>query len=137
MHKATELHITRLITFKVSNSILFVYLAVLTTTTLDSVSLILFYSFLFFSKDFIYSFWDRGGGREKERERNTDVWLPLTCPQLETWPETQACALTRNWAGNSLVCRPGHNPLSHTSQGVLFNTLYRYVWCLPLNVNIL
>ena len=23
--------------------------------------------------------------------------LPLACPQLGTWPATQACALTRNW----------------------------------------
>ena len=32
------------------------------------------------------------GGRE--REKNINVWLPLTCPLLVTWPEIQACALT-------------------------------------------
>ena len=35
---------------------------------------------------------ERGEGRE----RNINVWLPLTCPQLGTWPTTQACALTGN-----------------------------------------
>ena len=47
-------------------------------------------------KDFIYFFLDRGEGREKERERNIRVWLPLTRPPLGTWPATQACALTGN-----------------------------------------
>ena len=50
----------------------------------------LFYVFIF--KDFIYSFLERGEGREKERERNISVWLPLTWPPLGTWPATQACA---------------------------------------------
>ena len=37
--------------------------------------------FLFFSfKDFIYSFLEGGEVREKERERNINVWLPLKCP---------------------------------------------------------
>ena len=47
-------------------------------------------------KDFIYLFLDRGEGKEKERERNINVWLPLICPQLRTWPAIQACALTGN-----------------------------------------
>ena len=50
----------------------------------------------FLFKDFIYLFLERGGGREKERERNIHVWLLLTCPLLGTWPSTQACALTGN-----------------------------------------
>ena len=49
-----------------------------------------------FFKDFIYLFSEREG-REKERERLMYVrgisWLPLACPQPETWPTTQACAL--------------------------------------------
>ena len=64
-----------------------------------------------------YLFLDRGEGREKERERNINVWLPLVHPQLGTWPKTQAYALTGNRTGNPLVCRPELNPLSHTSQG--------------------
>ena len=31
-------------------------------------------------KDFIYFFLERSKGREKERERNINMWLPLTCP---------------------------------------------------------
>ena len=57
------------------------------------------------------------GGREKERERNINVWLPLECSLLGTWPATQACALIRNWTGDPLVPRPELNPFSHTSQG--------------------
>ena len=33
-------------------------------------------------KDFIYLFLDSGERREKESERNINVWLPLTCPTL-------------------------------------------------------
>ena len=51
---------------------------------------------LFFKKDFMYLFLDSGEGTEKERERNINVWLPLACPLLGTWPTTQACSLTRN-----------------------------------------
>ena len=49
-------------------------------------------SILFFKKRF-YFFLDRGEGREKERERNINVWLPLIHPLLGTWPATQARAL--------------------------------------------
>ena len=41
----------------------------------------------------------RGEGREEDRERNINVWLPLVCPLLGTWPETQACVLTGCRAG--------------------------------------
>ena len=64
-------------------------------------------------KDFIYLSLERGEGRE----RNINVWLPLTWPLQGTWPATQACALTRNWTGDPLVRRPALSPLSHTSQG--------------------
>ena len=50
-------------------------------------------------------------------ERNINVWLPLACPQLGTWPATQACVPTANQTGNPLVLRPALNPLSYTSQG--------------------
>ena len=43
-----------------------------------------------FEEDFICSFLERGEVRDKERERNINVWLPLTCPLLGTWPPTQA-----------------------------------------------
>ena len=56
---------------------------------------------------------------EKERERNINVCLPLTCPQLGTQPATQACALTGNGTSDPLVPRLALSPLSHTSQGSL------------------
>ena len=58
-------------------------------------------------------------GKEKERERNINVQLPLAGLSLETQPATQACALTGNRTSNPLVCRPALNPLSHTSRGSL------------------
>ena len=35
---------------------------------------------LFFFLDFIYLFSERGEGRDNEGKKNTNVWLPLTCP---------------------------------------------------------
>ena len=74
---------------------------------------------LFKKLDFIYLFLERGEKREKERE-NDIHWLPLSCPQLGTWPTTQSCALTGNQTSTLLVCRLVLNPLSHTSQGPRF-----------------
>ena len=64
-----------------------------------------------------YLFLQREEGREKKRERNITVWLPLTCPLLGTWSATQACALTGNQTNDPLVSRPELNLLSHTSHG--------------------
>ena len=47
---------------------------------------------VFFSKDFISLFLERGEWREKGRERNINVWLPLTCPS------------TRDLARNPRMC---------------------------------
>ena len=57
------------------------------------------------------------------------MWLPLACPLLGTWPATQACALTGNQTGDSLLHKPTLNPLSYTSQGglyffIVFNIIY-------------
>ena len=71
---------------------------------------------VFFKLLFIL-FLERGEGREKERERNMNVWLLLVCPPLGTWPATQACAPTGNQTGDPMVHRLALNPLSHTSQG--------------------
>ena len=73
-----------------------------------------FYLYIYILKDFIYLFLERGERREKERERNINVWLPLMRPLLGTWPATQASTLTGNWTSDPLVCRLA---LSHTSQG--------------------
>ena len=39
--------------------------------------------------------------------------MPLTCPQLGTWPTTQAFALAGNTTSDPLVHRSAPNPLSH------------------------
>ena len=67
--------------------------------------------------------------REKERERNIDVWMcerhtdqsPHAHPQWGTQPTTQAYALTGNWTGDLSFHRPALNPLSHPSQGIKMN----------------
>ena len=74
-------------------------------------------------KDFIYLFLERGEGREKERERNSSVWLPLVCPPLGTWPATQACDLTGNRTGDPLVHRLAFNPLSTPAGAILRGVL--------------
>ena len=68
--------------------------------------------------------------------RNINVWLPLACPLLETWPTTQACALTGNWTGNPLVLRPALNHWATPAGAkffVLFGALPECVFlpCLP------
>ena len=66
---------------------------------------------VFFLTFYLFIFIERG--REGERERNINAWLPLLHHLLGTWPATQACALTGNWTSNSLVDRLALNPLSH------------------------
>ena len=65
-----------------------------------SVPFFLFPSFFlsFFLSLTFYLFTFRAEGREKERERNISVWLPLAHPIPATWPATQACAL--DWESN-------------------------------------
>ena len=73
------------------------------------------FTILFSPKDFVYLFLEKGEGKDKKRERNINVWVPLVWPPLGTWPATQARALTGNRTGDPLVLRPMLNPLSHTS----------------------
>ena len=67
---------------------------------------------------------ERGQEGEKEGEKHQcerDInQLPLSCPQLGTWPTTQTYALTGDQTGDPSVCRLAFNPLSHTSQGMTF-----------------
>ena len=44
---------------------------------------------LIFKKYFIYLFLEIGEGREKERERNINVWLPLMCPYWRPGPQSR------------------------------------------------
>ena len=74
--------------------------------------------YYFFKILFIY-FLERGEGREKERERNINVCLPLESPLLGTWPPTQACFLTGNRTSDPLLLSLVLNPLRHTSQGYM------------------
>ena len=71
-------------------------------------------TFTIFFKDLTYLSW-REEARDKKRERNINVWLPLMRSLLGTWPATQAWALTGNQTGDPLVRSPVLNPLSHTS----------------------
>ena len=58
--------------------------------------LFLRYLFTYFTRFYLLIFLERGERKEKERERNINVWLPLVYPLVEIWPATQACALTGN-----------------------------------------
>ena len=75
---------------------------------------------------FIYLFLERG--REEERERNINVWLPLMHPVLGTWPTTQACALTGNRTSNPLVWSLALSPVHHTRQGTIIFNLCKLKW---------
>ena len=61
-----------------------------------------FFSFL----KFLFIYLEREEGREKERERNIDVWLPLTWPPTGDLAYNPGCALTGNWTGDPLVHSP-------------------------------
>ena len=74
-----------------------------------------FVCFFFFLR--FYLSLKRGEGKEKEREKNIRVWLPLLCSSPGARLATQMCALTGNWTNDPLVRRPALNPLSHTNQG--------------------
>ena len=73
-------------------------------------------SFFFFFKRLFLSL--RQEGREKERERNTNVQLPLACPpSLGTLACNPGMCPDGTRTGDPLGCSPALNPLSHTSQG--------------------
>ena len=58
--------------------------------------------------------------RERGRERNIHVWLPLMRPLLGTWPAAQARVLTGNRTSDPFLCSPTLNPLNHTNHGRCF-----------------
>ena len=53
--------------------------------------------------------------KEKDRDRNNQ--LPLSHPQMETWPATQARVLTGNGTGDLSVHGPALNTVRRSSQG--------------------
>ena len=75
-------------------------------------------------------YFERGEGKEKERERKINVWFPLKHPVLGTWPATKA--YTGNRTSNPWVPRPALSPLSHTSQGHVFLIILYYFKKTPL-----
>ena len=82
------------------------------------------YILFYFLNIFFSLFLETGEGKERERERNINVWLPLTWPVLGTWPATQACALTGNRTSDPLVCGVTPSPLSYTGHGCPFFFLF-------------
>ena len=92
--------------------------------------------YLFF-KDFIYLFLERGREREREGEKHQCVVASGVHPLQGTWPTTQACALTGNRAGDTLVHRPVLNPLSYTGHGANFVISFnqRFLQCIVQNTS--
>ena len=78
----------------------------------------------------LFTYFQREEGREKEKVRNINVWLPFKCPLPGTWPTTHACALSGNRNSDPLICRSALDPLSHTCQGQisLFLKGYQSYW---------
>ena len=80
----------------------------------------------YFLKRFYSSvFREKGRVGEREGEKQHYV-VALMCPLLRTWPATQARALTGNGTSDPLVHRPALNPLSHTSQGSRFLSMFSH-----------
>ena len=60
----------------------------------------------------LFIYFQRGEGKEKERERN-NVCLPFKLPLLGTWPAVQAHTLSGNQTSDPFVRRPALNPEPH------------------------
>ena len=79
--------------------------------------------FIFLKILFIY-FLQRQQGREKEKERNIDVWKVHRPAASLMAPISQACVWDQEL--NALVHRPVLNPLCHNSQGSLVDSYIRF-----------
>ena len=91
------------------------YISVSPSLSLFLSMYILKYIYIYFKYLFIFR-----EGKEKKRERNINMWLPSTHPHLGTWPATQAPALTGNPTRDTSVHRLPLDPLSYTSQGLIY-----------------
>ena len=90
----------------------------------------IFYILLFF-KDFVYLFFERGEGREEERERNINVWLPLVRPYQGPGPQSRHVP----WPGSkpTTLLFTGWHPIHWvTSAGATFCFFLVYFWMLPM-----
>lgn len=67
----------------------------------------------FFEILVVYFSGEGEGGRERERNTMCERNVASHTPPPETWPPTQACALTRNRTQDLSVRRPAPNPESH------------------------
>ena len=82
------------------------------------------FSAIHFFKDFIYSFLERGEGREEEKERDTSMCernidlLPLAHAYTTYW--AQAFTLTWNQTGNLLLCGTMPNQLNLYQPGLSY-----------------
>ena len=89
-----------------------------------------FFNFFFgvyFFKDFIYLFLDRGEGKEKE----ASMCSCLSCvPYWGPGAQLRHVPLTGYRTGDPSVHRPALNPLSHTSQGQNSNIFFTLKSCL-------
>ena len=93
------------------------------------------FTFSLFKKDFIGLFLERGEGRENERERNINVWLPLLHPQLGTQPAPQACALTGNQTSDPYAWQVGAQSTEPQQPG-LFSFIFKGTYffsCFPFS----
>ena len=72
---------------------------------------------LFFFRFYLFIFRERGREGQWGEEKHQCVVASHVPPKLGTWPATQACALSGNRTGDSLVLRLALSPLRHTSQG--------------------
>ena len=78
--------------------------------------------FIYFLKDFSYLLLERGEGKEKEKERNSDVQeigglVASPPPPTRNPAETQAGAVTRNPTGDLSVLQACAQSSEPTSQG--------------------
>ena len=65
----------------------------------------------------MYLFLDRGKGKEKEMERNINVWLPLMQPYWGPGPQPRHVPQLGIELVDPLLRSPALNPLNHTLQG--------------------